>query len=40
MRCVRICPEHGRKVNKMMVLAASMKLRRACAGRKDNELFL
>jgi len=40
MRCVSICPEHGRKVNKMMVFAASMMLKKACSGRKDNELFL
>lgn len=40
MRCVSICPEHERKVNKMLVFAASMKLKKACSGRKDNELFL
>lgn len=40
MRCVSICPEQGRKVNRMMVFAASMKLKKACSGRKDNELFL
>ncbi len=40
MRCVSICPEHRRKINKVMVFAASMKLRKACLGRKDNQLFL
>ncbi|MCI8515680.1 MAG: 4Fe-4S binding protein [Hungatella sp.] len=40
MRCVHVCPQQGRKLNKMMVFAASMKLKKACSGRKDNELFL
>lgn len=40
MRCVEICPNHGRKVNKMLLLGASLKLKKACSGRKDNELFL
>ncbi len=40
MRCVSICPQHSRKVNKMMVFAASVKLKKACSGRKNNELFL
>lgn len=40
MRCVAICPEHERRVNRMMLLAGSMMLRSACSGRKNNELFL
>lgn len=40
MRCVSICPEHGRTVSRMVVFAASMKLRRACSGHKNYELFL
>ena len=40
MRCISICPEHGRGLNKMMLFGASMKLRKACSGRKPNELFL
>lgn len=40
MRCVAVCPEHGRKLNKMLLLGASLKLKKACSGRKDNELFL
>lgn len=40
MRCVSICPQHSRKVNKMMVFAASVKLKKACSGHKNNELFL
>lgn len=40
MRCVAVCPDYKRKVNKMMVFAASVKLRKACSGRKNNQLFL
>lgn len=40
MRCVQVCPEHARKVNKLMLFGASMKLRKACSGRKENELYL
>lgn len=40
MRCVSICPEHKRGLNKMMLFGASMKLKKACSGRKPNELFL
>ena len=40
MRCVAICPEHKKRVNKMLVFAASMTLKKACSGRKENELFL
>lgn len=40
MRCVTICPEHVRKLNKMMVLAASQKMKKACSGRKNNKLYL
>ena len=40
MRCVAICPNHGRSVNRMVLMAASLKLKKACSGRKDNELFL
>lgn len=40
MRCVQVCPNHSRKVNKMMLLAGSVMLKKACSGRKNNELFL
>lgn len=40
MRCVSVCPEHARKINKVMLLAASKMLKSACAERKEPELFL
>lgn len=40
MRCVRICSNHARIVNKVMLAAAGLKLKKECAGRKDNELYL
>ncbi|WP_346026704.1 4Fe-4S binding protein [Beduinella massiliensis] len=40
MRCVSICPAHARKVNAALVFAASQKMKKACEGRKPNELFL
>lgn len=40
MRCISICPEQGRSLNKMLLFGASMKLKKACSGRKPNELFL
>ena len=40
MRCIQICPSHARKVNRLMVTVASQKMKKACAVRKDNELFL
>ena len=40
MRCVRICPNHARHMNKMLLMGASLKLKKACSGRKDNELYL
>lgn len=40
MRCVSICPHSARKVNKIMILAASLMLNKVCSNRKDNELFI
>lgn len=40
MRCVQVCPEHARQVNKLMLFGASMKLKKACSGRKENEMYL
>ncbi len=40
MRCVGACPRKARKVSGVMVRLASLKMRKACAGRKENELFL
>lgn len=40
MRCVSICPKQARKLNQVMLFAASCKLQKACESRKGNELFL
>lgn len=40
MRCVEICPEHARGVSRILLSAASQKLKKACAGRKKNELLI
>ena len=40
MRCVSICPSHARKVSGFMTAVAEAKLKKACSGRKENELFL
>ena len=40
MRCVAICPYGARTLGKVMLLAASQKMKKACSGHKENELFL
>lgn len=40
MRCVTVCPQKTRKLNGAMVAAASLAMKKACSGRKENELFL
>lgn len=40
MRCVEQCPEKARKVNGVMVSIAAAVIKKACAVRKENELFL
>lgn len=40
MRCIAVCPSQARSLSKMAVLAVSLKLRKACSGRKEPELFL
>ncbi len=40
MRCVKQCPHNARKVNKAMVSAAALALKKACSVRKENQLFL
>lgn len=40
MRCVAICPEHARSVNKWMLAAAVLMLKKNCSERKENQLFL
>lgn len=40
MRCVEICPNNARKINKLMLSIASHKMKKACSKRKKNELFV
>lgn len=40
MRCIQICPQHARKVNKLLLLGATKALKKACSERKENALFL
>ena len=40
MHCVSVCPAHVRKVSKVMLFAASQKLKKACLERKPNRLYL
>lgn len=40
MRCVSICPVSARKIDPVMQFAVQAFLKKTCAGRKNNELFL
>ncbi len=40
MRCVAVCPEGARKANPVLLFGAKQMLKKVCAGRKKNELFL
>lgn len=40
MRCMKQCPQSSRKVNRAMVSAAALALKKVCSGRKDNELYI
>ncbi len=40
MRCVSLCPQKAKKLPPAVVLALTVKLRGACKGRKEAELFL
>jgi len=40
MRCVAICPQQTRRVNPILLAAASAKMKKVLSGRKENQLFL
>lgn len=40
MRCITVCPQGARKLNPIMLSAASMMLKKVCSERKKCELFL
>lgn len=40
MRCVSLCPHAARKINRVMLSAAGLALKKVCSDRKTCELFL
>ncbi len=40
MRCINVCEYNARSLNKVILMAARKKLKKACEGRKENELFI
>lgn len=40
MRCIQICPSKARSVSKLLLTLGAFKLKKGCATRKGNELFL
>lgn len=40
MRCLSICPNNARSLNHLVLTVAAQKMKKACSGRKKNELFL
>ncbi len=39
MRCIQICPQKVRNVNKLILKMAGWKVKKVCQGRKQNELY-
>ena len=40
MRCVMVCPQQTRRVNPILLAAASAQMKKVLSGRKENQLFL
>lgn len=40
MRCIALCPQNARKLNKAVLFAASQAMKKAFVDRKQNELYL
>ena len=40
MHCVSICPRHARKISEKLVAETEKRIEAACAGRKENKLYL
>lgn len=40
MRCIAVCPGHARSVSKLLTAVAGAKMKKVCADRKENELFI
>ncbi|OYP58983.1 hypothetical protein CIL02_12335 [Prevotella sp. P3-122] len=40
MRCVSVCPTGARRIGVVMNFLATQGLKKVCATRKENELYL
>ena len=40
MRCVAVCPSQARGIGKIMQFMIATMLKKPCASRKENELFI
>lgn len=40
MRCIKQCPANARKLNPFLLKIASIKMKKVCMDRKENELFI
>ncbi len=40
MRCISVCPSKARSVNKLLVTAAGMKMKKNCSTRKNCEVYM
>lgn len=40
MRCISVCPNQARGLNKLMLAGVAQKLKKACSERKPNELYI
>lgn len=40
MRCITVCPQNARKLNKTVLFAASQAMKKAFVDRKQNEMYL
>lgn len=39
MRCISVCPNDSRRLNKLVLAGATQMLKKACSGHKNNELI-
>ena len=40
MRCVAVCPSHSRSIGPVMTFLATLGLKKVCATRKENKLYI
>lgn len=39
MGCISVCPKKARNVNRLMLFAAGLKMKKVCSGRKENQSY-